>query len=48
VISFKTSLNAGVSTPVKGIRQAIPESAFDDAVNDYMANDNMDDMIEAE
>lgn len=44
LIPFKTSLHAGISTTTAiGIRQAIPESAFVDAVNDYVANSETDD-----
>ena len=50
LIPFKSSLHAGVSTTVAEIHQAIPKSAFVDAVNDYVANSETDeegDMIEA-
>jgi hypothetical protein len=44
-ISFKTraSLHAGVSTTESQIRPAIPQSAFIDAVVDYIADDVTDD-----
>lgn len=48
--SHKTSLHAGVSTTEGWIHQAIPHSAFVDAVNDYVANSETDDegsMVEA-
>jgi hypothetical protein len=41
--SFKASLHAGVSTYECGIQQAIPQSAFMDAVNDYVVNSETDD-----
>ena len=41
--SFETSVHAGVSTTVNRIHQVIPESAFADAVNDYIADDETDD-----
>ena len=44
-VSFKLecSLHAGVSTFDGGIRQAIPQSAFADAVDDYVGNSETDD-----
>ena len=48
--SFINSLHAGVSTTGVFTRAAIPESAFVDAVNDYVENSETDDdgsMIEA-
>ena len=39
--SFENSLNAGVSTNANQIQEAIPQSAFIDAVKDYVA-DNRD------
>ena len=38
--SFKNSLHAGVSTFEHGVRQAIPHSAFVDAVKDYQEDDS--------
>lgn len=43
LISFKTRLHAGVSTTESRIHQAIPQSAFIDAVNDYVENSVTDD-----
>ena len=43
LISFKTRLHAGVSTTESQICQAIPQSAFVDAVNDYVANSETED-----
>jgi hypothetical protein len=42
LISFENSLHAGVSTTVF-LRQAIPQSAFEDAVKDYVADPETDD-----
>lgn len=50
LFSLKASLHAGVSTFTTGIKQAIPQSAFIDAVNDYIAQSETDDdgdMLEA-
>jgi hypothetical protein len=50
LISLKISLHAGVSTNEVKIRQAIPQSAFVDAVKDYEENSETDDegcMIDA-
>jgi hypothetical protein len=52
LFSFKAaSLHAGVSTFMGGaVQQAIPVSAFADAVNDYVGNSGTDDdgdMLEA-
>jgi hypothetical protein len=52
LISFKSSLHAGISTCEIRVRQDIPVSAFADAVNDYVDNSETDDdggnvMIEA-
>ena len=38
--SLNNSLHAGVSTFEHGVRQAIPHSAFVDAVNDYQEADS--------
>lgn len=38
--SFKNSLHAGVSTFELGVRQAIPHSAFVDAVKEYKEDDS--------
>ena len=45
-ISFNGSLHAGISTlAIEGwIPQAIPQSAFVDAVNDYVAHLETDDV----
>jgi hypothetical protein len=40
---FDISLHAGVSTAEFRSRQAIPHSAFVDAVNDYQEDDETDD-----
>jgi hypothetical protein len=43
LISLNISLHAGVSTTEVKIHQAIPQSAFVDAVKDYVENSETDD-----
>ena len=48
--NFNTSLNAGVSTNANQIREAVPQSAFIDAVKDYVADNEINgegSMVEA-
>ena len=48
--SFENSLNAGISTNANQIWEAIPQSAFIDAVKDYVADNEINSegsMVEA-
>jgi hypothetical protein len=43
LISFKGSIHGGVSTGQVMVRQAIPESLFAEAIDDYIENSETDD-----